>query len=142
MLGGEQVPEVDLPAHAFLPAVDFEGHLEVHLLGLVGQRFGVEGEGGEQAESLREGYFFGGVGELDGISLVHFDCAFSALGLLAAEPEDGDLQFEALLELGLQSQRLEVERNWPVYDHHQYNNLPFASRPKQQPAQAMAMGYK
>lgn len=117
-LGVEEFLEVELAAHPLLFAVDFEGHLEVDLLGLVGHGERVVGERGEEAERPGEGDLLVRVGELGGLGLVHLDCALAALGLLGAQPEDRQLQLQALLELGLQRQRLEVQRDRPVYDHY------------------------
>jgi diadenosine tetraphosphatase ApaH/serine/threonine PP2A family protein phosphatase len=94
----QHVFEIDLLAHAFLAAIDFEGHLHVYLLAVEGVRVWIEGQSGEQTERFGEGDAFVRIGEFDGVSLVHLHCALAALCLFGTLAEDGDLHLKHFFE--------------------------------------------
>ena len=109
LLGLEEILEVDEFGHAFLPSVDFEGHFELDLLGAVGARVGVVGDGGEQTQRLAEGDRLLGRAELHRVRLVHLHGPLPALRLLRTPPEDRHLHLHAFGVVQLQQRRLEEE---------------------------------
>ena len=101
----DNIPQIDLLIHPLLISIEIQSHLKLHLLALVG--FGVCGVAQRGQEAQFVGEFDGQAGgcEFHGIGFIHLGGSFAPL--VDQGSENGDLEFEVLLEFGLDRQWLE-----------------------------------
>ena len=107
--------EIEFFPHSLFSAVNLYSHFKIYFLIFKAISISIKRYSSEKIQCFIKHNFFIRVSILHRISLIHLHCFLLTIRLLWTQPEDGDLQFEALFEVYIDGERLEDKGYGSIY---------------------------